>query len=520
MASASFDSEQRKLCQSQTPSASQPDTASLYKQALSTLGESSDTAICIPSDVESDTEDEDEDEDSGELNSSQSYATRASTIDYLDLTGTEYGPIEPEAITGVVTAPTVSLAQAEANPAWRSETPVSHLAGAETSQKSREINRALTGDASASQDINFATPPTSPESQPYLVAADGQELRPVPVSEQSNMMVDAVAEHGACHDAQNHPDSPSTCTHSPRTISAVEVTQALLEASAAPAGSPHDDTISEAHTPSPAMSPAEPHQTQGLGDASCTLSDAASGIAEAGFELPSEAQSKDGDADCEGSGSEDGLSVLESHYRDENPPSLAGSEDSGLEDDDADGVRQGRKRRKVSKSVSCSVHSTAASSRGSRSSRQRRSTTHAAQLLSVTRTSGRNIDSPTPSRAIPAPSEANMCLARFEEWPLGDVLLKRITEGGKATFQLQFDWDSDSCHLHAGRSASNPKKRRRPSKTLRSVAKSSGARWTSEEDETVRKMKQEGNPWAVIQRALPHRSEGTIQVRYSTKLRV
>ncbi|KAM6513747.1 hypothetical protein FALCPG4_014967 [Fusarium falciforme] len=541
MASANFDSEQRKLCQSLTPPASQPDTASLHnKEALSTLGKSSDTAICIPSDVESDFEDEDE--DSRELNSLQSCATRASTLDYLDLTGTEYGATEPEAITGMVTAPTVSLAQAEAAPAWWSETPVSHLADAEPSQKSCEMNHVLTGDTSASQDINFATPPTSPESQLYSVAADGQELRPVPVSQRSNMMVAAVSDHGACHDARGHPDSPSTWTHSPWTTSPVEATQASLEASEAPAGSSHDDAISEAHTPSPARSSAEPHQAQSLGDASCAPSDAESEIAEAGFESPSEAQvsspslsprrsrriflqihktmqSKDGDADREGSGCEDGLSGLESHYRDENSPSLADSEDSGSEDDHADGVHQGRKRRKVSKSASCSVRSTAASCRSSRSSRQRRSTTHAAQLPSAIRTSGRDIDSPTPSRAIPAPSEANMFLARFEEWPLEDVVLKRITEGGKTTFQLQFGWDSDLCQPHAGRSVSNPMKRRRLSKTLPSVAKSSGARWTSEEDETVRRMKQNGDSWAVIQRALPHRSEGTIQVRYSTKLR-
>ncbi|KAJ4186657.1 hypothetical protein NW767_012500 [Fusarium falciforme] len=354
------------------------------------------------------------------------------------------------------------------------------------------------------------------------------------------MMVDAVSNHGACHDAQCHLDSPSTCTHSPRTTSPIEVTQASLEASEAPAGSSHDDAISEAHTPSPARSSAEPHQAQGLGDASCTPSDAASEVAEAGFESPSEAhvsspspcrsrrifkqihktmQSKDGDADSEGSESEDGLNGLESHYRDENSPSLADSEDSDSEDNDADGSHQGRKRRKVSKSASCSVRSTAGSSRGSRNSRQRRSTTHAPQFPSAIRTPRRDIDSPTPSQATPAPSGANMFLARFEEWPLGDVLLKRITEGGKTTFQLQFDWDSDLCQLHAGRSVSTPKKRRSLSKTLRSAAKSSGARWTSEEDETVRRMKQDGDSWAAIQRALPHRSEGTIQVRYSTKLR-
>ena len=87
MASTTFDSEQRKLCQSLTPPASQPDTVSLLKKkALSTIGKSSDTAICIPSDVESDTEDEDE--DSRELNSLQSCAARASTLDYLGRSST------------------------------------------------------------------------------------------------------------------------------------------------------------------------------------------------------------------------------------------------------------------------------------------------------------------------------------------------------------------------------------------------------------------------------------------------
>lgn len=87
MASTTFDSEQRKLCQSLTPPPSQPDTVSLpKKKVLSALGKTSDAAICIPSDVESDTEDEDD--ESRELNSLQSYARRASTPDYLGRSST------------------------------------------------------------------------------------------------------------------------------------------------------------------------------------------------------------------------------------------------------------------------------------------------------------------------------------------------------------------------------------------------------------------------------------------------
>ena len=82
MPSSIIDPEQRKLLQSFTPPASQPDTASLHdKEAHSALGKSRDIAICIPSDVESDTEDKDD--ASQELDGSQSYATRTSTPDYL-----------------------------------------------------------------------------------------------------------------------------------------------------------------------------------------------------------------------------------------------------------------------------------------------------------------------------------------------------------------------------------------------------------------------------------------------------
>ncbi|KAG7410011.1 hypothetical protein Forpe1208_v011721 [Fusarium oxysporum f. sp. rapae] len=178
-----------------------------YKEAYSALRKSRDTAICIPSDIESDTKDEDD--VSQELDSLQSYATRTSTPDYLDLTAADHGATESEATIGVDTAPVVSPAQAEAAPAWPNETQASHLADAEPIQQSScEMKHILTGDTPSCKDVNFATPPTSPESQPYPVAAGRQQLRPVPASQQSNMMVDAVFDHDACHSAQGHPDSP------------------------------------------------------------------------------------------------------------------------------------------------------------------------------------------------------------------------------------------------------------------------------------------------------------------------
>ena len=44
-------------------------------------------------------------------------------------------------------------------------------------------------------------------------------------------------------------------------------------------------------------------------------------------------------------------------------------------------------------------------------------------------------------------------------------------------------------------------------------------RWKTEEDTTVLEMRNDGCSWKDIHAVLPHRSIGTIQVRYSTKLK-
>ncbi|KAF2181503.1 hypothetical protein K469DRAFT_691982 [Zopfia rhizophila CBS 207.26] len=44
-------------------------------------------------------------------------------------------------------------------------------------------------------------------------------------------------------------------------------------------------------------------------------------------------------------------------------------------------------------------------------------------------------------------------------------------------------------------------------------------KWTPEEDETLRSIRENGHSWDEIHGALPHRTKGTIQVRYSTKLK-
>jgi hypothetical protein len=65
------------------------------------------------------------------------------------------------------------------------------------------------------------------------------------------------------------------------------------------------------------------------------------------------------------------------------------------------------------------------------------------------------------SRETPTPPVAEL-VAQFEEWPLSGAVLKRITEGSKTTFQLQFEWDPASCQPHADRSMSHLKRKRLP----------------------------------------------------------
>ncbi|KAG5802609.1 hypothetical protein H9Q74_012919 [Fusarium xylarioides] len=397
MAMSIIDFEQRKLLRGFASPTSQLDTASLHnKEARLACGRSRDTAIWIFSNVESDTEDEDD----------------------ANLTTTEHSATESgAAVTGEDTASPVSSTQEEAVPAWSQEPKVSRLANAESSQQSCEMNHLLIGDKSACQDVNFAIPPGSPASQPHPVAGDGK-LRPETASQQSNTMLDTVSEHDVCHSFQCHRDSLLTGIHSPQTAGSVEVIEASLQENKIPAGNLYEDTAPEARSPCPAKSWDEPCQGQAL----CDTSSAS-------------AQPKNGDACSEVPGSEDSIDRLGFQHRDENPLSLPDDENSQSEDNDSDDIHQGQKRRRVSKSTSCSARSATTSSQSARSSHKHQPAVHAPQLPSDVRTSGGDMHSPTPLQAIPALSEAQMAPIRFEEWPLTDVFLKCITEeSGKMTF--------------------------------------------------------------------------------------
>jgi hypothetical protein len=231
-------------------------------------------------------------------------------------------------------------------------------------------------------------------------------------------------------------------------------------------------------------------------------------------------QSKDSDADSESSGSEDGFNGLESQQQEEGSPSLPDGEYSGSEDDDVDDVHQGRKRRKVSKPPACPGRSIPTSSR---SSRQRRSATHTAQSPGGLRTSTCGIESPKPSQALPAPSEASTLLAGFEEWSLKNASMKRITEDGRTTFQFQFEWplcpnhpQATSVILDSIRSVATRKQTKR--------APARRPKYSDDEDNFLIQQKEgEQLGWAEIRRRFAQRySErgvSGLQVHYYTKLK-
>ncbi|EXL40048.1 hypothetical protein FOCG_17331 [Fusarium oxysporum f. sp. radicis-lycopersici 26381] len=453
MTSFVINSEQPKLLHSFTPPASQPGTTSLHdKEAHSVPGKSKETAIHIPPDAE------DEDDASHEFHGSQSNVTDTTVWDFLDLTVAEYGVTEPDVTIGANTASVVSPTQADAAPAWPIEPNEPHLDDARLSQQSCGVKRSLVANTPTEcQDIHFKTPPTSPESQPYPVTVDGKQLRPEPTIQQEKMMANAVSAYDVFDSSHGHQDCPSTWAQSPQTASSVEVVQASLQEIERSTGKSCDDTIPEVRIPSPEMSSDELCPGQVLDSTDSASISVESEVTEAGSgsdaqvsststslrrfrhkysQMHKTIQYKRGDAGSEVIRNEDRTYRLGSQHHKKNSSSLPDVENANSEDDDLDDVHLGRKRLKVSKPSSCAGTS-------SQSSDPRGPTAQAQPLQTRTQTSGYNIRSPTPSRE-PTPPVAEV-FAQFEEWPLGGAILKRITEGSKTTFQLQFEWDPTSC---------------------------------------------------------------------------
>lgn len=124
--------------------------------------------------------------------------------------------------------------------------------------------------------------------------------------------------------------------------------------------------------------------------------------------------------------------------------------------------------------------------------------------------------------------------ATFEEWPLGNAVLKRGTmKGSSPTFMLRFTWGPCAEHGagHPGtedRGTVSSANRRRPARQAskrstkdedKPTSASSGARYTPADDTKIRQLKeQQGLSWIAIAKHFPGRSAGAIAVRYHTKL--
>ncbi|KAM5365752.1 hypothetical protein ACJZ2D_010821 [Fusarium nematophilum] len=137
------------------------------------------------------------------------------------------------------------------------------------------------------------------------------------------------------------------------------------------------------------------------------------------------------------------------------------------------------------------------------------------------RRSSRLCTMPTPSHSSSSQTGDDLdeaACATFEEWPLHDVCLKRVTEQGTTTFQLQFTWDP---HGHKKRASEDRAEAKRHGRIGR--CRNTNRRFTADEDERLIELKENhGLSWGVIHRRFvedfPWRSRTALQVHYSTKL--
>ncbi|KAH7304483.1 hypothetical protein B0I35DRAFT_151443 [Stachybotrys elegans] len=129
---------------------------------------------------------------------------------------------------------------------------------------------------------------------------------------------------------------------------------------------------------------------------------------------------------------------------------------------------------------------------------------------------------PSPSCSLSSNNEAQVQTpaAKFEEWPLGEAILKRITINGSVTFQLQFTWEPCE-NKEAGANRASTKASSLMNKTVRK--RGPVGTFTRDEDSLLINLKNQGLAWKDIHaqhmKEFPERTMGALQVRYCTKLK-
>ncbi|KAK2666284.1 hypothetical protein RAB80_017941 [Fusarium oxysporum f. sp. vasinfectum] len=436
------------------------------ERAPSASGKSTDNAIWISDDDSSDTEYEDSLE-GHDLKDSQSDCTTSvttSVIDHLDSMCTKHSEIGSDSAARMVDTAISSPAQLEEAQISSHESQMDLSTDPESNQRALDLTTCTpTGDTVACADIKFGISSVSPEIQSCLGASDGRLVTKATVAtSELNVMTDGLSNRESGHQSQNAPETPSEVTYSSIAANPEVMAQKPLPDSKVCTSTERDNATSVARSSSPGprlLPESRPDQDQGHG--SCSPKDiepdllgAESGSLHAVRMSPPfregisrrrcrqtsphthmTIQDKDSDADTESSDGEDRLDVKECIHVEEYRPSLTDASGDDSEDDFKE--LQCRKRRRVTRS-------------------QQLSTRRTAQLPKGRRISVRESESPAPSQTSSVPSDAGI-FARFEEWPLRNVSLKRITEEDKTTFQLQFDWTPDPSQPHADRSVSHSK---------------------------------------------------------------
>jgi hypothetical protein len=145
-------------------------------------------------------------------------------------------------------------------------------------------------------------------------------------------------------------------------------------------------------------------------------------------------------------------------------------------------------------------------------------------------TAAKQLHTPHPSRSPSATTES-VPAAEYQEWPLRGFL-KSARIGNDTSFNLEFHLVSVPEHLELSALCKalcdNDQPPIQPqilhstiahSKTrnFQSTPSRKRAPWTAEEDTTLVTMKEENCSWEEISAALPTHSQGSIQVRYSTR---
>ena len=204
--------------------------------------------------------------------------------------------------------------------------------------------------------------------------------------------------------------------------------------------------------------------------------------------------------------------------KDYQPPIEGGEGEQDKEEDDNDVRPTPRKRSKIDSPTHATLNSTFA-----QRLRPRGHISQTRKFQTPARGRGRprrqTIPSPPSSTSHDDQGSAEPAFAKFEEWPLENACLKRVTENGVTTFQLQFSWDSCTKNGHETRNRRNPAKSRNSAKhtPVTKVA------FTAEEDNLLIELKRQELSWQEtyeqFTEKFPGRSKGTLQVRYCTKLK-